>query len=206
VIEEFLAWLVSKAPLVTALAAATGAVIAVLGYRKWLPESVGKRKIELAEDILADMYEAREVFAWARFPGGYGAEGTSRPTLREESDHERELKNAYARTIERLNKENELWGRIQSRKYRAMAYFGDAGGVPMLEIKKIVGDIRTAAQMLISHFGESGFDPNLKKVLLAKIGWSEEPEGEDSVGNRVEATIKGAEELFGKYLLRKSNR
>jgi hypothetical protein len=47
----------SAPPIVTAIAAAIGTGVAVLGYKKWQPESVGKRKIELSDEILADFYE-----------------------------------------------------------------------------------------------------------------------------------------------------
>ena len=52
-IDAIFTWLAARGPAFTAVSAATGAVIAVLGYRKWHPETTGKRKIELAEEILA---------------------------------------------------------------------------------------------------------------------------------------------------------
>ena len=68
----------SLAALLTGIAAIVVAFVAVLGYRKWHLESIGKRKIELAEDIPADFYKARDVIRWACFIGGLEGEGKSR--------------------------------------------------------------------------------------------------------------------------------
>jgi hypothetical protein len=45
---------------VTALTAILGVTIAARGLTKWRGETIGKRQAELAEEILADFYEARD--------------------------------------------------------------------------------------------------------------------------------------------------
>ena len=49
------------APVFTAGAACSGAYIAYRGLTKWHAETVGKRRVELAEDVLADFYQARDI-------------------------------------------------------------------------------------------------------------------------------------------------
>jgi hypothetical protein len=58
------------APMFTAVAACTGAWIGWCGLKKWRAETIGKRKAELAEDVIADFYEARKY----RFIAHFGVE------------------------------------------------------------------------------------------------------------------------------------
>ncbi len=45
-----------------------GIWVAIYGIDSWRRESIGKRKIELAEDVLALFYEARDVIRYMRHP------------------------------------------------------------------------------------------------------------------------------------------
>ncbi len=53
----------------TAGAAWFAATIAYRGLNKWRAETIGKRKAELAEEVIADFYEARDIIIAARSPG-----------------------------------------------------------------------------------------------------------------------------------------
>jgi len=202
IIEEFLTWLVGKAPAFIALAAVTGAVIAVLGYRKWLPENVGKRKIELTEDILADFYRARDVIIWARFPVGNPHEGNTRPANENEAESERSLKNAWFRPIERLNNEGKLFSSIQAKKYRAMAYFGTDAGQPFQDLKAIHTKIVVSAGMLISTYQADENAPPGRGAWEEAIGVSVEPDSQDKIAKEVDELIERVESLFGQWLMR----
>ncbi|WP_404294276.1 hypothetical protein ACD578_28705 (plasmid) [Microvirga sp. RSM25] len=129
-------WIAGKAPVGTAGAAVVDADIAVKGYHKWLPETVGKRKIELAEDVLADFHQVRDIIAWARNPGGFGGEGGTRLSAEGEDPDEKSMKDSYHRTRERLHAEAEVFSRLQSKKYRAIAYFGPDGAKPFQDLKE----------------------------------------------------------------------
>lgn len=54
---------------VTAIAAVIGLAIAARGFTTWRSKTIGKRKVELAEDLLADFYRARDIINVARSPG-----------------------------------------------------------------------------------------------------------------------------------------
>ncbi len=70
----------------TAGAACTAAWIAWRGLNKWRDETIGKRKAELAEDVIADFYEAREIILEARSPGSIRAdEGNTGPKMDDET-------------------------------------------------------------------------------------------------------------------------
>ena len=57
------------APIFTASAACFGVWLGWKGLSKWHTETVGKRRVELAEAVLADIYEAKEIIENARSPG-----------------------------------------------------------------------------------------------------------------------------------------
>ena len=71
------------------LAAVTGAVIAVLGYRKWLLPKNLDTKVELAEDIISAFCQARDTITWARLPGSWGNEANTREAADPESECEK---------------------------------------------------------------------------------------------------------------------
>ena len=107
------------APVATAGAAWFAAIIAYRGLNKWRAETIGKRKAELAEDVLADFYEAKGTILDARRPGSTLAdEGNSRPKLEDETPEETKRYNNAFRVIERLSEKREFFAGWQARKYR----------------------------------------------------------------------------------------
>lgn len=63
---------------ITAASAAVTAVSVAWGISAWRREYVGKRRIELAESVLALFYEAEEAVKAIRSPFAYSGEGKSR--------------------------------------------------------------------------------------------------------------------------------
>jgi hypothetical protein len=51
---------------ITAITAVVSAVIALRGLNRWRAEAIGKRKAELAEDVLASFYQLRDIMTFAR--------------------------------------------------------------------------------------------------------------------------------------------
>ena len=202
-LDHALSWFVGRAPLVTAIAAVIGATIAILGYRKWHPESVGKRKIELAEDILADFYRAEEVIRWARFPGGLAGEGGTRQAPERETPHDKELRDAIYRTIERLQNEKELFSGLLAKKYRAMAYFGQGATKPFTDLKEIHDRIFRGAILLVRPRDE--LPPQaLRDEWETAIGWRSMSDNDD-IAKEVRDVVENVEAFYGRWLMRKSS-
>ena len=63
---------------VTAITAVVAVIIAARGLNRLRAETIGKRKVERAEDVLADFYQARDIINAARSPGSFGYEGATR--------------------------------------------------------------------------------------------------------------------------------
>lgn len=202
-VDVALRWLATTAPLLTSIAAVTGAVIAVLGYRKWLPEIVGTRKVELAEEIISSFYQARDTIAWARFPGSWGNEAKTREASGLESEQEKAMKDAYFLPIERLRAQGELFSGLQSKKYRAMAYFGPEAAKPFDRLKSVHGEIMTAASMLIRTYRRDERPVKSHERWLEKIGWNDESDSATSLSKEIDSIITQVERFYGHWLIRR---
>jgi len=69
----------------------------VSGVNAWKREFIGKRRIELVQDVLALFYEAQDAISAIRSPFGFEGEGESREKKEMESPEETKARNrAYA--------------------------------------------------------------------------------------------------------------
>lgn len=123
-------------------------LVAVYGFDAWRREFVGKRRMELAEEVLALFYEARDVLSEIRSLWGYEGEGSTRQSRDNESPEEKAaLDRAYI-VVERFNKHRDTFNRIQALRYRFMAQFGTEAGVPFIRLTEIVNQVFGAAHGL----------------------------------------------------------
>lgn len=156
--------------------------VAVIGVTSWRRQMVGKRKAELAEQVLVDFYEARDVFQWVRSSGFLASEGNSRKATEDEPDQVRLMRNVYFIPLERLNREKELFARLQARRYVFRAYFGDAGTEPFETLAKAHNEISVTAGLLIQiaeYDGASKAVSNSRDKLLDDLGWGKRARPDD---------------------------
>jgi hypothetical protein len=99
------------APVFTAGAARFGVYIGYRGLEKWRAETIGKRRLELAEEVLGDFYQAREVIQAVRSPASFGREGSTRQKAEWETENDTGNLNAYFAAIERLNNHSDFFCR-----------------------------------------------------------------------------------------------
>jgi hypothetical protein len=143
--------------LTNALAVSAGLGLAWWGLHKWRIEQVGKRQCELAEDALALIFEAQDVFDSVRSPFGFAGEGASRERSEYESDQMRKTLDHQFVPIERLNSHADYFRRVQSVRPRLKAIFGSNATASLDEIFKIRNEIANASRML-SHYAEDAID------------------------------------------------
>lgn len=184
-------------PFLTAGAAIYGVYLAKLGLDKWRRETIGKRKVELAEEVLASFYEARDIITWARFPGSVGSEGSTRPREPGESEDDARRKDSYYVTPERLNKKAEFFAQLQARKYRFAVMFGKDKAKPFDDVHEIKSKVIVSAHMLIRTHRQGG-DP-VETAQLSKnrrdwedtVGWGVSEE--DAIARRLDGVIENVE-------------
>jgi hypothetical protein len=143
--------------LINAAAVCSGVCIAWWGLQKWRVEQVGKRQCELAEEALAPIFEAQDVFDNVRSPFGFAGEGASRERSDDESDKTRKTLDHQFVPIERLNSHAEYFRRVQAIRPRFKAIFGSNATSSLDEIFKIRNEIVVASRML-SHYAVDASD------------------------------------------------
>lgn len=121
-------------------------VFAIYGIDAWRREFIGKRRIELAEEILALFYQARDVIEAIRSSFGYEGEGqTRKPGPNEQPEHKQALDQAYV-LIERYNRHIEMFSRIHALRYRFMAQFSLTASKPFDDLNRVINELILSAQ------------------------------------------------------------
>jgi hypothetical protein len=161
------------APVFTAGAACTGAFIAYRGLTKWHTEMVGKRRVELAEEVLADFYQARDIIGAARSPFGYSHEGLSRQKSENETPEDTRILNSYFAASERLASKADFFAETWARRYRFSAIFGSEAARAYDDLFEVRNEIIVSVGSLISAQGQrlNGTD-SASKVRWENTIWS----------------------------------
>jgi hypothetical protein len=190
------------------------ALTAIYGITAWRVEFVGKKRIDLAEEVLVRFYEARDVIRMIRSPFGYVGEGGSRQAGEHERAEEKQvLDNAYV-AFERYEKHRELFNQLQSLRYRFMAQFGVAAVQPFDDLDRILRDIFISARMLAHYWRDQGhrtwrseeeFQKHLAEMHQHEaVFW--EMSRDDKITPRVDQTVRKIEEICGAVIRQKRKR
>ena len=124
----------------------------ILGVDAWRQEFIGKRKIELAEDVLTRFYEAKDAIERIRSPFSYSGEGSERKKSPNEGAEASELLDQAYVVFVRYEKEQELFNRLHALRYQVMARIGLAAAQPFEDIRRIVNEIFASARILGSYY------------------------------------------------------
>ncbi len=133
-----------------AVIAACWAIISGVGA--WKREFIGKRKIELAEEVLASFFEIKDAIAFIRNPFSSGNEGKSRKRGENESKDEAELLDRGYIVFERYETRKEVFVRFNTQKYKFMASFGSETEEIFNECNTILNSIFFSARQLATHY------------------------------------------------------
>ena len=177
--------------MVTAGAAVGTFFIALQGLQKWRQETVGKRKMELAEEVIADFYEARDIIKAARSRGRFSHEGTTRPKGRGESEEDTETLNAYYAVVERLSNKGEFFARLAARRYRFIAFFGKQEAAPFQQLFQLHGEIVATVSTLRMIGTRPVRELNLEKMENVIF----ETSGNDHISRRLDDMVEAIEKV-----------
>jgi len=125
-----------------------GIWVAIYGIDSWRREHKGKREIELAEDVLALFYEARDVIGYMRHPFSTMNECGEIEKLPGETDRQWQARKDAGVVFKRYEDRKEVFNRLYAMRYRFMAQIGSKEAQPFDGLNKIVTEILVAARAL----------------------------------------------------------
>jgi hypothetical protein len=142
---------VEIATIVQAVAVVSACWAIISGVGAWKREFIGKRQIELAEQLLAKFFEVRDAIAFIRNPFSSSDEGKSRKRNDSEYGNSELLDRGYI-VVERYQKRENCFSDFNTLKYRCMATFGAETEKIFVETNKVLNSIFISARMLASHY------------------------------------------------------
>jgi hypothetical protein len=155
-----------------------GSVIAacwaiVSGIGAWKREFIGKRKIELAEQVLAKFFEIKDAVAFIRNPFSQNEEGSTRKRGEYESQEATQLLDRAYIVWERYSKKESAFVEFNTLKYRFMAAFGTETQQIFIDTNAVLHSIFSSAQILGTYYwqrqgrvtmGPEEFEKHLKEM------------------------------------------
>lgn len=124
----------------------------ISGIGAWKREFIGKRQIELAEQVLAKFFEIRDAVAFIRNPFSRGDEGTTRKKGEHETQDQSQLLDRGFIVVERYTKKEAAFAEFNTLKYRFMSSFGASTEEIFMETNRVLNSIFVSAQMLANHY------------------------------------------------------
>lgn len=175
----------------------------IIGVNAWRREYVGKRKLELAEEVLSSFYKSRDVIRAIRNPGGSIGEGSTRKASPNETSEEKRIYDQAHVTHERYAKHSELFSKLYSMRYRYMALFGRDSAKPFDDLTMVIAEILSAADTVVYYWRDQLFQSESesreqRQARLDKIRqyesimWKMNPE-KDSITPKVEQIVSQIE-------------
>ena len=127
--------------------------------------------------------------------GGPIGEGKSRPRESDENENDARYYDAYYVPIERIEKFNEFFAKLEASKYQFMALFGEEAATPFHEIKGVRDEIIRAAGILIRRPKDQERIEELEQI----IRWT--GSNDDPLDKRLEAAIESIKGICRPILL-----
>jgi hypothetical protein len=153
-LAEIAEFIKAVAPVFTAGAACVATYIGYKGLTKWQAEMLGKRRTELAEDVLSSFYQMRDIIAAIRSPAAFQGEGDTRNSQLHESDTTKKLRNTYFVPIARYQNHRQFFADLHAKRYRMKALNGDRSEAAFNKMDEALNNVMVAARMLISTADE----------------------------------------------------
>jgi argonaute-like protein implicated in RNA metabolism and viral defense len=169
--------------------------VAIYGIDSWRREHRGKRQVELAEDVLALFYEARDAIMYMRHPFVRSSEVEDIKQTEDESEQQWEARKNASVVFKRYNDRQELFSRIHSLRYRFMAQIGHREAEPFDELRKIVNEILFAARSLARLWPKNYFstdqqrEEHYARIEKYEAVFWEGLESEDQISKRLAKTV-----------------
>jgi hypothetical protein len=178
-----------------------GIWVAISGVNAWRREHSGKRRVELAEDILALFYEAADAIRALRHPFSFPQETEEVEKAEGESEEAYQDRKNASVVFHRYKQHQELFNKLHAMRYRFMAQIGKEEAKPFDAIRKIVNEIIAAARMLARlwarpHFAsDQQWREHQQRVDKQEAIFWEGLKEEDPINPRLDQTVQDMEQI-----------
>lgn len=169
-------------------------VVAIVGFKAWKKEFLSKRKIELAEEVLALFYEAKDAICAIRHPVGYMDEGKTRKPQDNETPTQKKARDDAYVVYERYQKRQEIFNKLHSKRYQFMARFGSDKVENFDKLKEIIGEIFIATDNLVDIWSRGREDEKSLERQRQNESISRGTEN-DKIGKRLKNIILNVEKI-----------
>lgn len=153
---------------------------------------VHKRRFDLAEALLADVYRFRDLMAFVRNGAAFGKEGQTRQGEDYEDEHLKHSRDIFFVPIERLQKESEFIGALMAKESTARAHFGPDATKALGLLSQTSRTVQISAGMLIQLSGQpmqdQKFLEDLRKDIWAPL--ASVRNGRDEIAIQIEEAVK----------------
>lgn len=196
---------------IESIAIIIAAIAASIGINSWLREARWKRRNELAEDVLYNLYDAKNKLSIIRHPISYASEGQSRPKNSVEKASEEQTRNYGYVTVERFNNNSEPFLNLEKLRLRYIVVFGMEKSEGIDEVLSIKNEILSASyiwakrtirydELVNKQLQESDFSIELDRLnseieVFSKVIWENYNEV-DAINSRVNNSIHKMEKIL----------
>lgn len=132
---------------------------AITGINAWRREYIGKRRVDLAEEVLSLFYEAKDALSAMRSPLGFEGEGTTREASDGESQQQKEIRDQAYVIVERYQKRQDTFNRLHTLRYRFMAQNGPDAGKPFTELHQLLNEVLLFSRKVVRLWERQGRTP-----------------------------------------------
>ena len=127
-------------------------VIAIGGVSTWKAELRGKKKYDLAEEVLTLFYQAQHAIVQMRNPMAWGNEGKSREPVGLETSEQKQFRDRAHILNERYEDNKAVFSQLQALRFRCKALFGKDSDEPFKLLRDIMNDLWSAADALSEYY------------------------------------------------------
>jgi hypothetical protein len=156
-----------------------------------------KRRVELAENILAGFYQCADVFQEIRSPTGFGGEAADRKKREGETETQSNELNTYFIPIARIKRNSEFISNLMKGRYQSRAILGSGIDEAFQGVRDAIIKIQVSATTLSRMADRGGTAIALNRKLIddceAAI-WQSMP-GDDPIQPLVDRAIAVAESI-----------
>ncbi|MCH8172069.1 MAG: hypothetical protein IIA70_02030 [Proteobacteria bacterium] len=167
-----------------------------------------KKQNDLIVEVLEYFYRARDALRRIRNPFLYVGEGGTRERRETESEQEKEIYDRVYVPMERYKKEEAIFQKLESLKYKFIANFGKESAEPFTKLFNALNKIFLASNILRTAWIQQGrrfpsdeaFQDHLERMHKYEGIFWEGAEDPDKFGQEIEATIDEIEVISEKLM------